>query len=154
MEGKVASGREGRILLSPKNCVVMALGRSIRRWYPIRAFDCDHIVMEFSQEKSIPELRDYQDEILHFPIVFETKEGEISGIIIKQLEEGGVLGFSSQSRYVLKNAKVRLENHSRVWNDEILDGNDSLLRFSTSGIPIGTKFFISKKKASESFLNF
>lgn len=155
IEGKMELGNTESIQLLPQKCVVLALGKSIRRWYPIRSFDCDHLRMEFFPDRAIPELKDYHDAILQFTTTFESKEGEISGIIVRHSEDGDLLGFSSQARYVIKNAKVFLEKGPKVWNSEVREGNDSLLKFTVNPeVPLGSKFRINRKKASDSFLSF
>lgn len=118
-------------------------------------FDCDHIHMQFDLSGVVPELTDYREKVWKFPNTITSREGEISGYIIKQ-DEQHYIGFTSYARYVIRKSVMKIYQSNGVIDADVLDGNDSLLLISQTSTPIeiGSRFTINKKKSTESFLNF
>ncbi len=156
IEGKVESISEKSYLLKANKCSVFAGSEGIRRWYPIRSFDCDHIQMEILFETSkITILKGPREEIIELKETKFESEDEITGIIVR-VDSNGYYGFSSNLRYVLRNAKVSFFSPGgKFIESSILDGNDSLVFIKKQeGIPVkmGDIFKVKRKKSEESFL--
>lgn len=140
--------------LQAKKCAVFASPKGLRRWYPLRAFDCDHLQMdlEFTQQGA-KLLNDPSGETLDFWEISNEKEGEVTGVVVKADAEG-IYGFSSRMRYVVQKSKAVLEKNKSI-ELPLTDGNDSLVHFAYPPFPVqvGDLFKIPKKKATESFLS-
>lgn len=157
IEGKVESSLgNSSYLLRANKCSIYAGAEGIQRWYPIRSFDCDHIQMEIQLEDSkLKVLRGPREETIELKEIKLEKEEEISGIIVR-IDPNGYYGFSSNLRYVLKNARVLLSSAGgKVIETPILDGNDSLVYIKKQlevPVNIGDIFRVKRKKSTESFL--
>jgi hypothetical protein len=157
MEGKLIFDSESKSLLVAKKCSVYGSPKGLRRMTPLRSFDCDHIQMELEFSDPNPKIKvGPSGEELEFVEKKVETEGEVIGVVVK-VDEGGVYGFSSNMRYVLRNSKAVFQKEDGKQNvAPILDGNDSLVKIQKLDFPIreGDFFKIPKKKATESFLNY
>jgi hypothetical protein len=156
IEGKVETRSEKSYLLKANKCSVYAGAEGIRRWYPIRSFDCDHIQMEIQWEGSnLKILRGPREEIIELKETKLESEEEILGIIVR-VDLNGYYGFSSSLRYVLRNAKALFSTvGEKSIEAPILDGNDSLVYIKKQEdlpVKMGDVFKVKRKKSSESFL--
>ncbi len=155
IEGKVESSPENTYILRANKCSLYASPEGIRRWYPIRSFDCDHIQMKAQWEKAkLRILNGPREENLEFEERKIESEDEVLGIIV-QVDSNGYYGFSSNLRYVLRNAKVLLsDSDGKISESSILDGNDSLIIIKKleNSIKSGDIFRVKRKKSTESFL--
>lgn len=156
IEGKVETSSEKSYLLKANKCSVYAGAEGIRRWYPIRSFDCDHIQMEIQWEDSkLRILKGPREEIIDLQETKLESEEEISGIIVR-VDLNGYYGFSSNLRYVLKNAKALFSSlGGKSIETPILDGNDSLVYIKKQvdlPVKMGDVFKVRRKKSTESFL--
>ena len=157
IEGKVVSISLESYLLKAKKCSLYASPEGIRRWYPVRSFDCDHIQMEIHLEGSkLTVIRGPREETIELQEAKLESEEEIIGIIVR-VDLNGYYGFSSNLRYVLRNSKASFSSDSgKFIESPILDGNDSLVFIKKQeevSVKIGDIFKVKRKKSSESFLN-
>ena len=100
-------------------------------------------------------IRGPREEFIELKEIKLESEEEITGIIVR-VDSNGYYGFSSNLRYVLRNAKVSFFSPGgKFIESSILDGNDSLVFIKKQegmSVKMGDIFKVKRKKSEESFL--